>query len=119
MKGKRLPQIGRIEIAIVEETNPRLLMFNAGQTDMLDVPGDVAPKMIDSKGNLLPEYAARTRSALPNTGPLAPESFGALVSLVYNRGASFAAAGDRYAEMRAIHDCMAMAVFGRIYDQAD
>jgi hypothetical protein len=59
MKGKRLPQIGRIEIAIVEETNPRLLMFNAGQTDMLDVPGDVAPKMIDSKGNLLPEYAAR------------------------------------------------------------
>jgi oligopeptide transport system substrate-binding protein len=59
MKGKRLPQIGRIEIAIVEETNPRLLMFNAGQVDMLDVPGDVAPKMIDSKGNLLPEFAAR------------------------------------------------------------
>ena len=26
---------------------------------MLDVPGDVAPKMIDGKGNLLPEYAAR------------------------------------------------------------
>ena len=59
MKGKRLPQIGRIEIAIVEETNPRLLMFNAGQVDMLDVPGDVAPKMIDGKGNLLPEFAAR------------------------------------------------------------
>ena len=59
MKGKRLPQIGRIEIAIVEETNPRLLMFNAGQLDMLDVPGDVAPKMIDSRGNLLPEFAAR------------------------------------------------------------
>jgi len=59
MKGKRLPQIGRIEIAIVEETNPRLLMFNGGQIDLLDVPGDVAPKMIDSKGNLLPEYASR------------------------------------------------------------
>jgi ABC-type transport system substrate-binding protein len=59
MRSKRLPQIGRIEIAIVEETNPRLLMFNTGQVDMLDVPGDVAPKMIDSKGNLLPEYAAR------------------------------------------------------------
>jgi oligopeptide transport system substrate-binding protein len=59
MKGKRLPQIGRIEIAIVEETNPRLLMFNTGQVDMLDVPGDVAPKLIDSKGNLLTEYAAR------------------------------------------------------------
>ena len=59
MKGKRLPQIGRIEIAIIEETNPRLLMFNAGELDLLDVPGDVAPKMIDSRGNLLPEFAAR------------------------------------------------------------
>ncbi len=59
MKGKRLPQIGRIEIPIIEETNPRLLMFSAGELDILEVPGDVAPKMIDAKGNLLPEYAAR------------------------------------------------------------
>jgi oligopeptide transport system substrate-binding protein len=59
MKGKRRPQIGRIEIAIVEETNPRLLMFDAGQSDMLDVPGDVAPRIIDARGNLLPEFAAR------------------------------------------------------------
>jgi ABC-type transport system substrate-binding protein len=59
MKGKRLPQIGRVEIAIIEETNPRLLMFNAGELDLLDVPGDVAPRMIDSRGNLLPEFAAR------------------------------------------------------------
>jgi oligopeptide transport system substrate-binding protein len=59
MKGKRIPQIGRIDIAIIEETNPSLLMFNAGELDMLQVPGDIAPKMIDGKGNLLPEYAAR------------------------------------------------------------
>jgi oligopeptide transport system substrate-binding protein len=59
MKGKRLPQIGRIEIAIIEETNPRFLMFGSGQIDLLDVPGDVAPKMIDDKGNLLPEFARR------------------------------------------------------------
>jgi oligopeptide transport system substrate-binding protein len=59
MKDKRLPQIGRIEIAIIEETNPRLLMFDSGQIDILEVPGDVAPKMIDGRGNLLPEYAAR------------------------------------------------------------
>jgi len=59
MKGKRLPQIGRIDIAIIEETNPRLLMFSAGELDILEVPGDVAPKMIDSRGNLLPEFAAR------------------------------------------------------------
>jgi oligopeptide transport system substrate-binding protein len=59
MKGKRLPQIGRIDIAIIEETNPRLLMFSAGELDILEVPGDVAPKMIDSRGNLLPEFATR------------------------------------------------------------
>jgi len=59
MKGKRLPQIGRIEIPIIEETNPRLLMFSAGELDILEVPGDVAPKMIDASGNLLPEYASR------------------------------------------------------------
>jgi oligopeptide transport system substrate-binding protein len=59
MQGKRRPQIGRIEIAIVEETNPRLLMFNAGELDMLDVPADIAPKMIDAGGNLLPEFTSR------------------------------------------------------------
>jgi ABC-type transport system substrate-binding protein len=59
MRGKRRPQIGRIEIAIIEETNPRLLMFSAGELDMLDIPSDVAPKMIDAKGNLLPEFTAR------------------------------------------------------------
>ncbi len=58
MKGKRLPQIGRIEIAIVEETNPRLLMFNADELDMLDVPADVAPKMIDG-GSLRSEFTVR------------------------------------------------------------
>jgi len=59
MKGKRRPQLGRIEISIIEETNPRLLMFSGGELDMLDVPGDVAPKMIDGRGNLLPEFATR------------------------------------------------------------
>jgi ABC-type transport system substrate-binding protein len=59
MKGKRLPQIGRIEVSIIEETNPRLLMFDTGELDMIDIPGDVAPKLIDSSGNLLPAFAAR------------------------------------------------------------
>jgi ABC-type transport system substrate-binding protein len=57
MKGKRLPQIGRIEVSVIEEGNPRLLMFTAGELDLLDVPPDLAPKMIDGNGRLLPEYA--------------------------------------------------------------
>jgi GH24 family phage-related lysozyme (muramidase) len=39
---------------------------------------------------------------LPNTGKLGPDSLGALVSLTYNRGASYPKAGERYKEMRAI-----------------
>ncbi|MPW16583.1 hypothetical protein GCT13_06445 [Paraburkholderia sp. CNPSo 3157] len=45
---------------------------------------------------------AQTIAALPKADQLKPDCLGALVSLVYNRGASFAAAGDRYTEMRAI-----------------
>ncbi len=41
MKGKRLPQIGRIEIAIIEESNPRLLAFDSGELDYVDVPADL------------------------------------------------------------------------------
>jgi len=59
MKNKRLPQIGRVEVSVIEETNPRLLMFNNAELDLVDVPGDVAPKMIDAKGRLLPEFANR------------------------------------------------------------
>jgi len=53
----------------------------------------------------VPRYTARTLAALPSSAAsLSPDCLGALVSLVYNRGASFGAAGDRYREMRAIRD---------------
>lgn len=50
----------------------------------------------------VPEEARRTLSYLPNAAGLHPHCFGALVSLVFNRGASFRLAGDRYREMREI-----------------
>ena len=59
MKGKRIPQIGIVDIAVVEETNPRLLMFSAGELDLIDIPGDLAPKIIDGANRLLPEYVSR------------------------------------------------------------
>jgi len=59
MQGKRLPQIGTVDIAIVEESNPRLLMFNAGELDLIDVPSDLVPRMIGGNGRLLPEYGDR------------------------------------------------------------
>ncbi|MBN3762515.1 hypothetical protein [Burkholderia sp. Ac-20365] len=45
---------------------------------------------------------AQTIAALPKADQLKPDCLGALVSLVYNRGPSFGAQGDRYTEMRAI-----------------
>ena len=57
MKGKRLPQIGRIEISIIEESNPQLLAFDAKSLDYVNVPSDLVPKALDANNELLPEYA--------------------------------------------------------------
>ncbi len=50
----------------------------------------------------LPRYTGLTERSLPNTAVLNGDCLGALVSLVYNRGASFRREGDRFREMRAI-----------------
>lgn len=54
------------------------------------------------RSKVIPRWAGLTERSLPNTEGLSGDAFGALVSLTYNRGASFATAGDRYVEMRAI-----------------
>jgi ABC-type transport system substrate-binding protein len=59
MKGKRLPQIGLIEVAFVEESAPRLLAFDRNEIDLLDVRYDLALKVVDESGHLRPAYAKR------------------------------------------------------------
>jgi ABC-type transport system substrate-binding protein len=59
VRGKKLPIVGRIEIAIIEESNPRLLAFNSGALDYVNVPSDLADQVLDASGRLRPEYAAR------------------------------------------------------------
>jgi GH24 family phage-related lysozyme (muramidase) len=54
----------------------------------------------------MPKWEGRVAHALPNTDVLTGDSFGALVSLSYNRGTSFSLPGARYAEMRAIYHHM-------------
>lgn len=61
-----------------------------------------------------PRYAAEVIRTVPNATKLSPDSFGALVSLVYNRGASFRNRGSRYAEMRNIHRHMAAGDYANI-----
>ncbi len=57
MKGKRLPQVGRVEVSVIEESNPRLLAFNSRELDMVDVPRDLATRALDDANRLLPAYA--------------------------------------------------------------
>ena len=57
MKGKRLPQVGRIDISIIEESNPQLLAFNSRELDYANVPGDLTPNVLDAASRLKPYYA--------------------------------------------------------------
>jgi GH24 family phage-related lysozyme (muramidase) len=73
------------------------------QLQAISVPFAVASSVFGQTD--IPRYTARTLAALPSAAAnLTPDCLGALVSLVYNRGASFSLPGDRYVEMRAIHD---------------
>jgi peptide/nickel transport system substrate-binding protein len=57
MHGKKLPQIKRIEIAIIEESNPRLLAFQRGEIDFLAVPVDLIWNVLDPGNKLKAEFA--------------------------------------------------------------
>jgi GH24 family phage-related lysozyme (muramidase) len=72
---------------------PRLAHLDIPFSEALTVFTDVS----------VANYTRLAVRSLPNTAALHPDSLGALVSLVYNRGASFQRTGDRYREMRGIH----------------
>jgi ABC-type transport system substrate-binding protein len=57
MKGKRLPQVGRVEVAVIEESNPRLLAFNSNELDLVDVPRDLVTRVLDDRNRLQAQYA--------------------------------------------------------------
>jgi ABC-type transport system substrate-binding protein len=57
MEGKRLPLIGTIQINVIEEMQSRLLEFEQGHLDYIELTGEMANRLlVDSK--LKPEYAA-------------------------------------------------------------
>jgi ABC-type transport system substrate-binding protein len=59
MSGKRLPQVGRIELSIIEPPQPQWLAFASGALDTLDLPFELAPQVLDGAGRLQPAYAAQ------------------------------------------------------------
>jgi ABC-type transport system substrate-binding protein len=56
MRGKKMPQIGRVEIAIIEEDQSRWLAFGGRELDVLALPGTFRPQAVDAAGKLLPRW---------------------------------------------------------------
>ena len=57
--GKRLPLADRVEIAIMEESNPRLLAFDSNALDYVNLPPELTDHALDSSNALTPAYNAR------------------------------------------------------------
>jgi ABC-type transport system substrate-binding protein len=58
MRGKRIPQIGRIEISIIEESQPEILAFTQGDLDYIALGGDDTKRVMEN-GRLRPDLAQR------------------------------------------------------------
>ena len=58
MKGKRIPQAGTIEVNIVDEDITKLLLFEQGGIDFVQLRNEIATRLL-ADGKLKPEYAAR------------------------------------------------------------
>lgn len=70
LKGRRLPMIDRVEIAIIEEKQPTWLAFLNGESDWVDLPDGFTPVAMPG-GQLAPNLARRgiraERVVLPST----------------------------------------------------
>jgi len=56
MKGKKMPQIGVVEISVMEEGQTRWLAFQDGQLDYVNIPQEYTPRALVGD-QLAPEYA--------------------------------------------------------------
>ena len=81
-----------------------------GQLKDLDIPWDAAQAVFREK--TLTKYGAMADEIFPNANELPPDSYGALVSLLYNRGPNLE--GDRRVEMRNIKTLMEQRKFDAV-----
>jgi ABC-type transport system substrate-binding protein len=59
MKGKKMPQIGRIEVTIIEEDQSRWLAFNQKELDYIALPATFRPQAFGPDNKLKPEWTAQ------------------------------------------------------------
>jgi GH24 family phage-related lysozyme (muramidase) len=75
------------------------------------------PAITVHRSKVIPKWITLVQKYLSNTDKLDGDCLGALVSLTYNRGASFDQDGDRFTEMRNIRADMASQNFADIPGQ--
>lgn len=80
--------------------------------DRIEVPWEAAMAVFLNVD--VPKWYAACKKYLPNFEDLHPDCKGALVSLAYNRGASFTGEGNRYIEMNNIRRYMEKRLFSLI-----
>jgi ABC-type transport system substrate-binding protein len=57
MKGKKMPQVGRVEITILEEPQGIWLAFQNKELDYINLPSDFRDQALDADAKLLPRFA--------------------------------------------------------------
>jgi len=71
LAGERLPLAGNVDVAIIEEAQPRMLAFDRGQLDYVNVPASLSATVLDGE-RLRPALAKRGvvlhRSPEPSLG---------------------------------------------------
>ena len=58
LSGRKLPLVGSVDIAIIEESQPRMLAFDRGQLDYVGVPASLSATVLQN-GALAPALAKR------------------------------------------------------------
>jgi len=69
MRGKKMPQIGRVEVSIIEEDQSRWLAFNQKELDYLNLPAAFRPQVFDADRSLKAEWTAKGVSVFRGIDP--------------------------------------------------
>jgi hypothetical protein len=85
-------------------TGPRARQLAEQLRAVVDIPWDAALDVFSNHD--VPRYLEMCRAHLPGFDAMDPDCKGVILSVVFNRGPSFDAAGPRYSEMREIKKCI-------------
>lgn len=110
---------GHVPPAVIDAMQPCAGVVGASARNLLPsvrqqilVPWDAAMAVFETRD--MPKWENTVLRACPNSENLPADCLGAIVSIAYNRGASFTKSGDRYSEMRNIRTHIAAGEFEKV-----